>query len=141
MNLEINKRNDSQRMTTTAALTLIVVAIFLFGLVIYQLGFFNRSSRSTIAISAQNILVEAKDMRFGATEIVVQAGQPLSLVLDNHDYFAHSFDVDSLNLHIEMAPNSQSSIFFTPQEAGRYTIYCDIPGHREAGMVSTLIVE
>ena len=29
---------------------------------------------------------------------------------------------------------------FTPTTPGTYTFYCHIPGHREAGMVGTLIV-
>lgn len=39
------------------------------------------------------------------------------------------------------APGTESRIWFTPTEAGRYAFYCSLPGHREAGMHGVLIVE
>ena len=80
-------------------------------------------------------------MRFGQTELRVQAGQEITLQLENYDTYAHSFDIDELNLHIQMPANNQVTTQFTTPEPGTYTIYCSVPGHREAGMIATLVVE
>ena len=40
-----------------------------------------------------------------------------------------------------MPPGQSALALFQLAEPGAYTFYCDLPGHREAGMVGTLIVE
>ncbi|TMW73916.1 plastocyanin/azurin family copper-binding protein [Alteribacter natronophilus] len=37
-------------------------------------------------------------------------------------------------------PHETSSIIFTPLKTGTYEFFCTIPGHKEAGMRGTLIV-
>jgi uncharacterized cupredoxin-like copper-binding protein len=40
-----------------------------------------------------------------------------------------------------MAAGKPALALFTPTTTGTYSFYCGVPGHREAGMVGTLIVE
>jgi uncharacterized cupredoxin-like copper-binding protein len=40
-----------------------------------------------------------------------------------------------------MDANGRSAISFIPTKPGTYDIYCGVPGHLEAGMVSTLVVD
>ena len=92
-------------------------------------------------ISANALQFTTEAMRFGLEELQVKAGQEVTIVLDNLDLYGHSFDVDAFDLHVEMPANSRTEIRFTPPTVGRtYIIYCAVPGHREAGMVSTLVV-
>ena len=63
------------------------------------------------------------------------------LRLESSDAAAHSFDIDELNVHVPMPADKPVLALFTPSTLGTYTFYCGIPGHTEAGMVGTLIVE
>ncbi|MCA9922191.1 MAG: cupredoxin domain-containing protein [Anaerolineales bacterium] len=124
-------------------------AVVLFAVVIVRMGFFNRvlntaemPALSTVeAAVLQSLTLTTKDMAFGPTEMRVKAGEPVTLQLDNYDFYGHSFDIDAFDLHVAMPGNGRATATFTPTEPGEYTIYCSVPGHREAGMIGTLIVE
>ena len=65
----------------------------------------------------------------------------VALRLENSDTQRHSFDIDAFDVHVTMPINAPALALFTPNAPGTYTFYCRIPGHTEAGMVGTLIVE
>ncbi len=121
----------------------IVVGMLLFGLVVARMGLLNGLLRGggETAVSPTAITYTAENMRFGQDVIRVQAGEPITFALQNQDMYAHSFDIDELAWHVEMPANQRVDAEFTAVSPGTYTIYCAIPGHREAGMVATLIVE
>lgn len=121
----------------------LLVCLLLFGLVIARMGLLNGlTSGGQTAVSTPNSITFAtENMRFGQTELHVQAGQPLSLQLNNKDFYGHSFDIDELAWHVQMPANDAVLVDFTAVPPGTYTIYCAVPGHREAGMEATLIVE
>lgn len=91
--------------------------------------------------AANSATVKMEAMRFLPEEIVVKAGQPVTLRLVNRDSYAHAFDMDELDIHVPLAANETLELVFTPQESGRYLFYCGAPGHHAAGMVGALIVE
>ena len=43
-------------------------------------------------------------------------------------------------LHVHALGDKQVTVTFTPTDPGTYEFYCTIPGHREAGMVGSLVV-
>lgn len=43
-------------------------------------------------------------------------------------------------VQIASMPGMSALVTFTPTEPGTYEFYCAVPGHREAGMVGTVIV-
>ncbi|MEX2238800.1 MAG: cupredoxin domain-containing protein [Dehalococcoidia bacterium] len=45
------------------------------------------------------------------------------------------------DLHVAAEAGESAVLSFTPTEAGSYTFYCTVDGHREAGMEGTLTVE
>jgi plastocyanin len=78
---------------------------------------------------------------FDRTELRAKVGEIVALRLENQDTQSHSFDIDELNVHTLLPAGATSLALFTPSTPGTYTYYCGIPGHTEAGMVGTLIVE
>jgi uncharacterized cupredoxin-like copper-binding protein len=100
---------------------------------------------SAAGISAEVLaelpVVAAAGVRFEQPELRAQAGETVALRLENRDAAGHSFDIDELNVHVAMVPGAAGLALFRPEAAGAYTFYCAVPGHREAGMVGTLIVE
>jgi uncharacterized cupredoxin-like copper-binding protein len=84
-------------------------------------------------------LLQARDTRYIETSIDAPAGKPLALVVVNRDSYAHSFDVDGLELHVQLPPNSSTPVLVALPTSGSVTFYCAIPGHAEAGMKGTIV--
>ncbi len=78
---------------------------------------------------------------FDQPELRARVGQTVALRLENSDTQTHYFDIDAFDVHVPMPSGTPALALFTPSAPGTYTFYCHIPGHREAGMVGTLIVE
>jgi uncharacterized cupredoxin-like copper-binding protein len=55
----------------------------------------------------------------------------------------HTFTVPSLGIDTgPLAPDSVRNLTLTaPAERGRFEVLCTFPGHEEAGMTGTLVVE
>ena len=122
----------------------ILVCLLLFATVIIRMGLLNglvNGGETAVSLPPNTIQYTTKEMRFGQTELHIKAGQEITLQLQNYDLYAHSFDIDELNLHVQMPANNQVTTQFTAPEPGTYTIYCSVPGHRAAGMIATLVVE
>jgi plastocyanin len=83
----------------------------------------------------------SKDMQFGPDTLRVQVGEAITLQLDNKDLYAHSFDIDALDVHAAMPANSRNTLNFKAHHPGKFSFYCGVPGHEAAGMVGTIIVE
>lgn len=137
------QEKENSWLATAGIVIGILICLLLFGVVISRMGLLNGLLKGEEAVSlpANTLLYTTKEMRFGQTELRVQAGQEVRLQLQNYDMYAHSFDIDELNLHVQMPANDQVIVTFTAPEPGNYTIYCGIPGHKNAGMVATLVVE
>lgn len=87
------------------------------------------------------IEVEGGSFYFEPNEITVEAGQPVTIMLNSVDMM-HDFVIDELDVATEVVPGGEStSVTFTPTEPGEYEFYCSVGNHRALGMVGTLIVE
>jgi uncharacterized cupredoxin-like copper-binding protein len=85
-------------------------------------------------------VVTAADMKFVETRLEVRNGEVLGLFVINKDSFGHSFDIDSLGIHVQMPANSTTAVAIMPTAVGSLQFYCAVPGHREAGMSGTITV-
>ena len=136
------QEKENNWLTIVVTVVGIIVGIILVGVVLARMGLLNGLRGGGVtAVSPGTILYTTEKMQFGQDVMQVQAGEPITLELDNKDMYGHSFDVDELDWHVQMPANDQVSAEFTAVPPGTYTIYCAVPGHREAGMVATLIVE
>ena len=114
------------------------------------------------------LAIEATDIAYDVQEIRAQVGQPIHLTFYNMGTLEHDFSIMAMPLmamtgemsaeemeedghdmegmeepdvHVSAAVGGGTrAIQFTPAEAGEYSYFCTVPGHKEAGMAGTLIV-
>jgi uncharacterized cupredoxin-like copper-binding protein len=87
-----------------------------------------------------DLTVEAHDIDFDRDEYRLAPGeQRIAYVQEGET--RHTLlveDIDGFELEVD---GSSSDVGTVDLEAGRYTFYCDVPGHRDAGMEADLVVE
>lgn len=86
------------------------------------------------------VTLTMQTMGFSQNEIEVSANQPVTLRLNNKDGYAHAFDLDEFDIHLQLAAAETAEITFTPSHAGTFIFYCSSPGHQAAGMAGSLVV-
>lgn len=93
---------------------------------------------------------EPADLEFNVTAgngffdpdvITVEQGQTVHVTVENTGDIVHTFTIDEFDVHVSLDPGDQQEVTFTATEAGTFEFYCAEPGHYEAGMYGTLIVE
>lgn len=95
---------------------------------------------SPVADGARRIEVAARSFEFDPDEITVTAGEDVAIVLTSEDLL-HDFIIDELDAHVSSDVGETNEGGLRADEPGRYTYYCSVAGHREAGMEGTLIVK
>ncbi|MEM8923888.1 MAG: plastocyanin/azurin family copper-binding protein, partial [Actinomycetota bacterium] len=90
------------------------------------------------------LVVEGRDIVFDADEYRVAAGA-LTIELVEEGILPHSLVIEDadgtvLDFRLLVDTDERRSSGDLSLDTGTYTLFCDIPGHRAAGMVSTLIV-
>jgi plastocyanin len=95
---------------------------------------------SDVADDARRIEVTATSFEFDPDEIRVEAGENVAIVLTSEDIL-HDFTIDEIDAHVAADRGETEEGGFTAGEPGRYTYYCTVAGHRDAGMEGTLVVE
>lgn len=95
---------------------------------------------SDVAEGARQIDVTGSSFAFDPDEIEVTAGEDVAIVLTSTDIL-HDFTIDELDAHVAADRGETATGGLRADEPGRYTFYCTVAGHREAGMEGTLIVE
>ncbi|MCC7358154.1 MAG: cupredoxin domain-containing protein [Anaerolineales bacterium] len=118
-----------------------------FGLTIVALGvaltISGCSGGAAATPAGADFTVGAMDtFKYDPAALTVKAGEPVTIILDNKGVLEHNFVIDDFNLHVgPVAGGAKSEAHtFTPTTPGTYTFYCDVPGHKEAGMIGTLTV-
>ncbi|MTV24759.1 hypothetical protein FTX61_04905 [Nitriliruptoraceae bacterium ZYF776] len=92
------------------------------------------------AASTDAITVEAGDLYFDPEELTTAAGE-VTVTLDNVGSAEHDFVIEEAgDVEVVYADPGESATGTVELEAGTYTYYCSIPGHRTAGMEGTLEV-
>ena len=95
-----------------------------------------------IEASAQQVTIAASDLRFDPEDIHVRAGEWVSLRLVNDDPVFHDWMVEGVeNVDTPARPGQTSAIRFIIDTPGTYPVLCSVPGHADAGMVGTLVVD
>jgi uncharacterized cupredoxin-like copper-binding protein len=85
--------------------------------------------------------VQLVDIAFVPPTLETAADTPVTVTLTNTGAAVHNFNIDELNIHSGDVPPGQSSEVTITAPAGTYQYYCNVPGHKEAGMTGTLTVQ
>lgn len=85
--------------------------------------------------------VSMTDYAFDPDPLVL-SGDDKVVTIVNDGELDHDFVVPELGKGTpDLPPGAELTIDFSGQPAGTYEVLCDITGHREAGMVSELVIE
>ena len=99
-------------------------------------------SSSTGSLAGADVTVHAKDtLKFDKSEYTAKAGA-IKIGYLNDGSLTHTLLIDGqpgFN-KLQVTSHGQSQIGDAQLPAGSYTLYCDVPGHRAAGMQATLVV-
>ena len=95
----------------------------------------NADATSAASGSEQTVNVEATDaLRFDPDQLTATAGV-IHIVQENTGATTHTFVIDGQDFKLTNDDSGDIEL-----AAGDYVFYCDVPGHRAAGMEGTLTV-
>ncbi len=137
-------------------------AYFVAGL-IALLGLLLAGRVAVQASATQQVRLVTEEYRFTPNTVSLTVGQPVEITLADSGKLAHDLksDIPVSNLAYQRAANdadeqransqngtmdvdvnsgSTSQITFVPTRPGTYQFFCDVPGHKGAGMVGTFVV-
>lgn len=100
----------------------------------------DHGANTPVAPDARPIEVLGSSYAFDPGAITVRAGEDVAIVLTASD-IEHDFTVEELDAHVSAEAGETAEGGLRVDEAGTYTYYCSVEGHREAGMEGTLTVE
>lgn len=93
------------------------------------------------ASEATIVMGQPAELSFDPSELTIAANTDVSINLPNEGNQAHDFHIRELNVHSSDIESGDSTTVTINAEPGEYEFYCDVLGHRESGMVGTLIVQ
>lgn len=100
------------------------------------------ADEGTVDPDAPLIHVIGSEFAYSPASFEVEAGHAFTLMLHNEGGLEHDITIEGFEemggIHLIAGEDGMNT--FTLDEPGEYTYYCTIPGHREAGMVGTLVV-
>ncbi len=144
------------------------IVILLLALGTLVLAACSSQGSATTATEPTEVTLNATDIAFDKTRIEVVAGRPVSLTLHNAGVLEHDFSIvelphageasttegegemdghdmsnvtEEMDIHVAAPTDQSNTIEFTPTTPGEYEYYCTVAGHKEAGMVGTLVVQ
>jgi uncharacterized cupredoxin-like copper-binding protein len=86
---------------------------------------------------------EGDQMIYNPATLDAKKGETIEVTLVNKDSASnHSFVIPGLNgKGTQIAPGKTEVIKFTASKTGEFEFYCDVPGHKDGGMVGKLTVQ
>lgn len=86
------------------------------------------------------VKMDASEFKFDPATITAKVGQPVRVIVTNIGALEHTFTVTGLGVDEKLAVGQTVTVEFTPAQSGTFELVCTVPGHKEAGMVGTVVV-
>lgn len=93
------------------------------------------------AAGGPEVALEAVDIAFTQDELTIPADTDATIALTNNGLLPHDVAIEDTDFVSDLADAGGTVHLTVNLPAGEYVYYCTVPGHREGGMVGTLIVE
>lgn len=90
--------------------------------------------------TVHEVSIKAFSFGFDPKTFTVKKGEKVRLRVTN-TAGVHNFNIDELGVLASTPAGKEAVIEFTPETSGSFTYYCSIDGHRELGMMGTIVVE
>jgi uncharacterized cupredoxin-like copper-binding protein len=87
----------------------------------------------------QTVAMEAGNFYFKPNAVTIPANSPVTFKIQNVAEIPHNFSIDALRISTDLPPGSTTDVK-VEGAAGSYEYYCNLPGHKAAGMFGTLTV-
>jgi len=94
----------------------------------------------TASTDGSGIAMTAGGLRFNPPTLTVNQGESLVVQVTSTD-IGHTFTIDDLGVNKGFRGGETVSVTIPTNQAGTYSYYCAVPGHRGAGMEGTLEIQ
>jgi uncharacterized cupredoxin-like copper-binding protein/sugar lactone lactonase YvrE len=91
------------------------------------------------AAVGNTVTMEAGDFYFKPQDVKIPANTVVTFKITNVAQIPHNFSIDALEISVALPPGTTQDVTVNAP-AGTYPFYCNLPGHRAAGMKGTLTV-
>lgn len=96
---------------------------------------------SSTATTQKTFDIDGGNFYFSPNKITVNTGDTVTINFKN-DGGIHDFVIDDFKVKSDLITTGKTESFtFTADKAGTFQFYCSVPGHKEKGMVGTLVVQ
>lgn len=124
---------------TISALLLVIV------LLVAACGGGGAGTGGTGAPTAKDVTLNALvTLKWDPADLTAAVNQPLNITMVSDGVLEHNLvwadNAESDFLHLGIGETTTGPASRTFDTAGTYEFYCDIPGHKEAGMVGNVVV-
>ncbi|NNF64971.1 MAG: hypothetical protein HKN07_12050 [Acidimicrobiia bacterium] len=90
---------------------------------------------------AEEYQIVAGDLFFEPSRLTVRAATPVNITIVNEGRVFHDLTISELDFHLNADPGQSASGGLEGLAPGEYRFECTVPGHAQAGMVGSVIVE
>jgi glucose/arabinose dehydrogenase/uncharacterized cupredoxin-like copper-binding protein len=95
---------------------------------------------ATDSSAKSDLTVSMNEMFFEPDQIELKADTDVPVMLENQGVTLHNFTVADSEISVDVEPGATAEqVINLP--AGKYRVFCNVPGHKEAGMTARLIVK
>jgi glucose/arabinose dehydrogenase/uncharacterized cupredoxin-like copper-binding protein len=87
-----------------------------------------------------DLTVSMNEMFFEPDQIELKADTDVPVMLENQGVTLHNFTVADSDISVDVEPGATAEMVIN-LPPGRYRVFCNVPGHKEAGMIARLFVK
>ena len=121
-----------------------LIAVLALGLLLGSRGGIGRGASGTsgasVATAASTLDVTASEFKFAPAPLTIAAPGKLTVNLANTGAVEHDLHIEGIKGLAHAKAGGAGTGTFDIPKAGSYEVFCTIPGHKEAGMKTTLTV-